>query len=292
MDLFDSEVWLAQNEGTMTVKELLAQTAQTPKTSRMPALFIGHGSPMHGIEDTSYAKMWAHIGKTLPTPSAILVISAHWLTEGTYVHVSEHPRTIHDFFGFPEELYTLNYPAPGSPEFAQATKTLITDTTVSEDRQWGLDHGAWIVLRRMYPNANIPTFQLSIDMTKSGAFHYELGKELRALRNRGVLIIASGNIVHNLRLVNFHHNAPGLAWAERFDLVVAEKISVHDHDPLIAYDTLGPDATLSIPTPDHYFPLLYLLGLQEDGDNVSFPTEGIDLGSISMRSVLLESTPK
>lgn len=286
--MFDMRRTQGENEPTMTIREFIAATVDTPRTPRMPALFIGHGSPMNGVDDTVYGRSWEELGKTLPRPKAICVISAHWLTRGTFVHVAEHPKTIHDFYGFPSELYDITYPAPGSPYFAEATQALIDGAVVERDLTWGLDHGAWIVLHKMYPDADIPVFQLSIDMTQGAAFHYALGKELQTLREHGVLILGSGNIVHNLRLVDFSPTAPAFDWATRFDTEVAERIMKGDHEALINYETLGPDALRSIPTPDHYYPLLYILGCAHNDDSISFPTEGIDLGSIAMRSVLIE----
>lgn len=270
----------------MTVDELTATLATLPRTPRMPSLFVGHGSPMHGIEDSVYARGWKALGEQLPRPQAILAISAHWLTDGTQVHVEAHPKTIHDFFGFPDELYRLTYPAPGAPEVAHATQALVTDTTITPDRAWGIDHGAWIVLHRMYPDADIPVFQLSIDITKGEDFHYAIGRALAPLRDHGVLLMGSGNIVHNLREIDFRPDAPVMDWAARFDTQVAQLIESGAHGPLLSYAAMGPDALRAIPYPDHYFPLISILGTATPDDHVSFPIEGIDLGSISMRSVL------
>lgn len=271
----------------MSVHEFLDATESLPNTEKMPALFIGHGSPMNGIEDNSYSRGWEALGQSLPRPKAILSISAHWYTEGTFVHVGEKPMTIHDYWGFPEASYQVEYRAPGAPTLARTIKTLITNTEVHEDSDWGLDHGTWTVLHRMYPEADVPVFQLSIDLSKPPSFHYELGAQLLALRAKGVLIMGSGNLVHNLGHVNFHPDAKRFDWAEEFDILASKLILKGDHQPLIAYDTLGHAAALSIPTPDHYLPLLYILGLQGTDDEVSFPIEGIAHGSISMRSVLV-----
>lgn len=274
----------------MTVDELTATLSTLPETPTMPVLFVGHGSPMHGIEDSVYARGWKTLGDTLPRPHAILAISAHWLTDGTEVHVEEHPKTIHDFFGFPDELYRLTYPAPGAHTVAHATQALVTDVAIKDDRHWGIDHGAWIVLHRMYPEADVPVFQLSIDIAQKGDFHYALGRALAPLRRRGVLILGSGNIVHNLREVDFRPDAPEMDWAVRFDTKVAAHIEARTHQQLIDYPNMGADALRAIPSPDHYFPLLSVLGASTPEDVVSFPVAGIDLGSISMRSVLF--TPK
>lgn len=257
-----------------------------PDTQQMPVLFVGHGSPMNGIEDSVYSDAWKKLGTTLPCPSAILVISAHWYTEGTHVHIAEHPKTIHDFYGFPQALYDMGYAAPGSPTLARGIQELVVSTEVQSDTEWGLDHGAWVVLSRMYPEHNIPTLELSIDGTKPMQFHYDLGRELAALRTKGVLILGSGNIVHNLGMMRGNPDAPAYPWAEEFDAVVASHIAEHNHAPLISYESLGEPARYSIPTPEHYIPLLYTLGVSTPSDTVSFPATGIAHGSISMRSVL------
>ena len=252
----------------------------------MPALFIGHGNPMNAIEETVYAAAWRDAAAAIPRPKAILCISAHWETEGTFVTAMAEPRTIHDYYGFPDELYQVQYPAPGSPELAKRVKSLVTSTAVQLDDgySWGLDHGAWSVLRRMYPEADIPTVQMSLDRTQHPRFHYDLGAELAALRGEGVLIVGSGNIVHNLRLLQWNAFEP-YPWATEFDQKAAELILAGEHDRLVAYPVLGEAARLSIPTNEHYLPLLYILALQQPGEPVSFFAEGMPLGSISMRSV-------
>jgi len=270
----------------MTLNDLHGHLKGFPGTPRMPALFVGHGSPMNGIEDNTYAQAWAALGASLPRPRAILVVSAHWLTEGSFVHVGERPRTIHDFYGFPEAMYRLRYDCPGSPDGAELASTSIVSRPVGDDADWGLDHGAWIVLRRMYPDADVPTFQLSIDMTRSDREHYLIGRELAALRERGVLIIGSGNIVHNLGMIDFDPAAKAFPWAEEFDAFAAEKILANDDDALIEHHALGHAARMSVPTPEHYWPLLYMLGTRHADDAISFPVRGIAHGSISMRSVL------
>ena len=274
----------------MTLREFtnLADTLSAGEiTGRMPALFVGHGSPMNGIEDNPYAQGWKTLGETLPRPTAILSISAHWLTEGTFVHTAKNPRTIHDFWGFPKELYDISYPCPGSPEYAKNTQELLLPRNIEGDTTWGIDHGTWIVLHRMFPLHDIPVFQMSIDLSQPAAFHYQLGKDLGALRKKGVLIMGSGNIVHNLGRIDFSENAKVFDWAEEFDAHAEKLIREGDHASLIDHEKLGAAAQLAIPSPDHYWPLLYILGLQESGEEVSFPVTGIAHSSISMRAVKL-----
>lgn len=258
----------------------------TSTKQNMPALFIGHGSPMNAIEETGYSEAWREAAVSIPKPKAILCISAHWETEGTFVTAMTRPKTIHDFYGFPEELYKVQYPAPGSPGLAERVRSLVSSTAVRLDDgySWGLDHGAWSVLRRMYPEADIPTVQLSLDRTQHPRFHYDLGAELAELRGEGVLIVGSGNIVHNLRLLQWDAREP-YPWAAEFDRTAAELILAGEHDRLVAYPALGESARLSIPTNEHYLPLLYILALQQPSEPVSFFAEGVPLGSISMRSV-------
>ncbi len=258
----------------------------TLQTTLMPALFVGHGSPMNAIEETSYAAAWRDAAASIPRPAAILCISAHWETEGTFVTAMERPKTIHDFYGFPDELYRVQYPAPGSPELAGRVRELVGTTAVRPDDgySWGLDHGAWSVLRRMYPAADIPVVQLSLDRTQHPRFHYDLGAELGTLRREGVLIVGSGNIVHNLRLLQWDASRP-YPWADEFDRQAAELILAEEHDRLVAYPALGEAARLAIPTNEHYLPLLYTLAVRQPGEPVSFFAEGLPLSSISMRSV-------
>lgn len=268
----------------MTLNEFHHTTTSLPKTARFPALFIGHGSPMNGVEDNEFSRAWIAKSAELPTPQAILCISAHWFTPGTFVHTAKQPRTIHDFYGFPEELYALRYPCPGAPELAAETASILTTTTVTPDTEWGLDHGAWIVLRRLFPFAKIPVYQLSIDYTKPGQFHYDLGKELAVLRDHGVLIMGSGNIVHNLGRIEYDPAAQPFSWATEFDATAQKLLVDKHHQALIHYEKLGSSAHLSIPTPEHYYPLLYTLGAQHSSEQVHFFAEGITHGSISMRS--------
>jgi 4,5-DOPA dioxygenase extradiol len=261
----------------------IADTFET--TEKMPVLFIGHGNPMNTIEKNEFHNAWVDLGKNLPKPKAILCISAHWLTKGTKVTAMEAPKTIHDFGGFPAELFAQQYPAKGAVYFAEETKKIITTTSVESDMEWGLDHGTWSVLLPMYPKADIPVFQLSLDYTKPPEYHYNLAKELSVLRKKGVLIIGSGNIVHNLRKVVFSEQAYG--WAVEFDGKIKSLILSKEHKPIINYQELGNAAKLSVPTNDHYLPLLYSLALQDSQDDIRFFNEKNVMGAISMRSVIL-----
>lgn len=254
----------------------------------MPVLFIGHGSPMNGIEDNEFSRTWTKYGKEIPQPKAVLVVSAHWLTNGTYVTAMDHPKTIHDFGGFPKELFDVQYPAKGSPEVAEATQKIITSTDVHLDHDWGLDHGTWTVVRHMYPNADIPVLQLSIDYSKPASYHYNLAKELLQLRRKGVLIIGSGNMVHNLRMVawdQLNTDNYGFDWAQEMNSIFKEKISKGDHQALIEYEKLNKAALMAIPTPDHYYPMLYSLALQTPNDNIEFFNDKAVGGSLTMTSV-------
>ncbi len=256
----------------------------------MPVLFVGHGSPMNGIEDNEFSKRWEKMGEEIPTPRAVLVISAHWFTNGTKITSMDFPKTIHDFGGFPQELFDVQYPAPGNPELAEETRSLIHSAKVEPDHDWGLDHGAWTVVRRMYPKANIPVLQLSIDYTKPPQYHYELAKELSALRKKGVLILGSGNMVHNLRMVNWGmmgKEGGGYDWALTINDKFKSLIESKDHLALINYEKLGKEAQLAIPTPEHYLPLLYSLSLQNGKDELSFFNDKALGGSLTMTSVKL-----
>lgn len=255
---------------------------------KMPVLFVGHGNPMNGLEDNIFSRTWADLGKTLPKPAAILCISAHWLTDGTYVTSMERPRTIHDFYGFPPSLYEVQYPAPGAPVQAGMTRSLLTRTTVMEDFAWGLDHGCWSVLNKMFPAADIPVYQLSIDYTQDPSFHFRLAQELRSLRNNGVLILGSGNIVHNLQRMQWREDA--FDWALAFDNTVKEMLEKGDHDALVQYTKLGAEARLAVPTNEHYLPLLYAVAQQEDNDSVDFFNAVTTMGSVSMRSFILSGS--
>jgi 4,5-DOPA dioxygenase extradiol len=250
---------------------------------RMPVLFIGHGSPMNAIEDNEFSRAWIAAGKALPRPKAILCVSAHWEAEGTQVTAMEKPKTIYDFYGFPHELYAKTYPAPGSPELAQRIRDLVEPVAVGLDQNWGLDHGAWSVLTRLFPNADIPVIQLSLDVNKSPQEHYDLGRQLKTLREEGVLILGSGNIVHNLRILNWEDSA--YDWAVSYDAKVRKWILDDDHNPIIQYQQHGREAALAVNSAEHYKPLLYVLGATEPGEAVSFFAEKVTLGSISMRSL-------
>lgn len=254
----------------------------------MPLLFIGHGNPMNAIEDNLFSRTWSELGKKLPVPSAILSISAHWLTRGSRVTVMEHPRTIHDFAGFPEMLFQQQYPAPGAPLIAQQTIKMALRHHISMDDEWGFDHGTWSVLMRMFPKANIPVYQLSIDYSQPLQYHYELSVELKKLREKGVLIIGSGNIVHNLQAVTFGENHP-YDWALEFDSKISQWIEAGDHKSIVEFQKMGTVAQLAHPTYDHFLPLLYVLGLQDRKDDLSYFNNGFDLSSVSMRSVVFSS---
>jgi len=250
---------------------------------RMPAIFFGHGNPMNAILDNAYSQAWARIGRELPRPKGIVCVSAHWYLPGTLVTANARPRTIHDFGGFPRPLYQVQYPAPGSAELVARLREL---TGAEPDEEWGLDHGSWSVLVHVFPDADIPVVQLSIDETQPAQFHYDLGRRLAPLRDEGVLVMGSGNLVHNLHTYAWgKHDPEPFEWAVRFEKDAREWMSSGNHDPLIGYEALGRDAQLSAPTPDHYLPLLYVLGAQQEGDRVSFPIEGIDGGSVSMVTV-------
>ena len=253
----------------------------------MPAMFIGHGSPMNALEDNRHTRVWAELGRTLPRPRAILAISAHWYVDACAVTAMGRPRTIHDFGGFPQALFDYQYPAPGDPALAVRIQSLLAPLEVVADHEWGLDHGTWSVLAHMYPLADIPVVQLSVDARRENVFHYQLGKHLAALRDEGVLIVANGNLVHNLRAVRWEDSAVPYPWATRIEQRFKECIKQQDHAAPIDYATLDPEALVAIPTPEHYLPLLYVLGAQRPEDQVRFPVEGIELGSISMLSVLI-----
>jgi 4,5-DOPA dioxygenase extradiol len=269
----------------MKLSELYAVTDKLEKTIRMPVLFIGHGSPINAVSDNAFTRTLAETGKKFleNKPRAILVVSAHWQTKGTYVNVSQKPITIYDFGGFPEELYRIKYPSPGSPEFAKESIKLIKSTEVNEDFEWGLDHGAWTILKHLFPNADIPVFELSLDYFKSPTEHFNLAKELSELRNKGVLIIGSGSIVHNLRRISFENDAKPFEWAIEFDEKVKKLIFSRDYKSLINYNQFGQSANLSIPTNEHYLPMLYSLGLAQNNEDIKFIYEEIQNSSISMR---------
>lgn len=258
------------------------------RSKKMPVLFIGHGSPMNGIEENEFSEYWAKLASEIPQPGAVLCISAHWLTHGTYVTAMPNPKTIHDFGGFPKELYDVQYPAPGKAELAEEISSMVKMADVGLDHDWGLDHGTWTVVRHMYPDANIPVLQLSIDFYKPAAYHYKLAGELASLRKKGVLIIGSGNMVHNLRRIDWRNmNTPnyGYDWAKEMNETFKSKILKADHGALINYEKLGEAAKLAIPTPDHYFPLIYTLGIQDKEDEFEFFNDKCVAGALTMTSV-------
>jgi 4,5-DOPA dioxygenase extradiol len=257
----------------------------------MPAIFFGHGNPMNAIQTNRWTEGWASIGRAVPRPRAVLCVSAHWYLPATLVTAMPQPRTIHDFGGFPRPLFEVQYPAPGDPTLFARIRTLLAPIDVEADTQWGLDHGTWSVLVHVYPDADVPVVQLSIDETQPASFHYDLGKRLAPLRDEGVLVIGSGNLVHNLHTYAWgKHDPEPFDWAVRFEELARDQIRKREHLPLINYESLGRDAQLSAPTPDHYLPLLYILGMQQEDDAVSFPVEGIDGGSISMLTVQIGSS--
>jgi 4,5-DOPA dioxygenase extradiol len=252
----------------------------------MPAIFFGHGNPMNALEQNVYTRGWAALGAEIPRPRAILSISAHWYLPGTAVTAMSAPRTIHDFGGFPQGLYEVTYPSPGDPVLATLVQALLAPIPVERDRQWGLDHGTWSVLCHVFPKADIPVVQLRIDETAPAAFHYKIGQRLAPLRDERVLVLGSGNIVHNLHTYAWGRHAPEpYDWAVRFEKRAREWLNAGKDDLLIDYEALGGDALLSVPTPDHYLPLLYVLGLRRPGEPVHFPVEGVDGGSVSMLTV-------
>lgn len=273
----------------MTNLNELYKTSQSfPNTEKMPVLFLGHGSPMNAIEENQFVEGFRNTAKTLPKPNAILCISAHWFTKGTKVTAMEIPKTIHDFGGFPQELFDVQYPAKGNPILAKETKELLLPEIVELDEKWGLDHGAWSVIKHLYPEANIPVVQLSIDYTKPAQFHYELAQKLNSLRHKGILIIGSGNIIHNLRLVdfpNFDKDNYGYDWAIEARATINEHLLDGNYKPLIDYEKQSKAIQLAIPTPDHYLPLIYTLGLQEKNEELILFNDKMVAGSLSMTSL-------
>ena len=253
---------------------------------RMPTLFVGHGSPMVTLGDNTYTTAWRSLGKSLPRPRAVLCISAHWYLPDTLVTGDERPRTIHDFGGFPKPLYDIEYPAPGDPALAREIAELLSPTEVALDTGWGLDHGSWTVLRHIYPEADVPIIQLSLNRSQDAAWHYELAERLRPLRDDNILIVGSGNVVHNHRRYDWSGDrGEPFEWAERFESAARQRMLAADFEPLVNYEKLGPDAMMAVPTPDHYLPLLYVLAQHDDSDQVTFPVEGFDGGSMSMLAV-------
>jgi 4,5-DOPA dioxygenase extradiol len=258
--------------------------------ARMPVLFIGHGSPLNIILDNEYTRSLAALRRRLPKPEAILAVSAHWLTPGTFVTCQERPRIIHDFYGFPDELYAVQYPSPGAPRQAQFVTEMVKKKRIACSSSWGLDHASWAVLRHIYPEADIPVFEMSLAYTfnerhpKPLQYHYDLAKELADLRNRGVLVIGSGNIVHNLGMLDYENiGAPAFGWAEEFDEKVKDRLLVGDHEALIHFESLAPSSSDAVPTLDHYLPIIYIVSLQKNNEPVMFFHEGFQYGSVSMR---------
>src|SRR5690554_4014304 len=272
---------------TMTLKDLNKMTSTMGNTGKMPVLFLGHGSPMNAIEENEFVASFRKLGQELIKPNAILCISAHWETRGTFVTAMKNPITIHDFGGFPQPLFDVQYPAPGSPELAHETKKIVTSTEVGLDDKWGLDHGAWSVIKHLYPNADIPVIQMSLDYRQGPQFHYELGQQISALREKGVLIIGSGNIVHNLRMVEWRrlNETYGYDWAIEANENMKRLILNGDHKPLINFRLQGKAWDLAIPTPEHYLPLLYTLALQDKNEEVKLFNDKPVAGSLTMTSL-------
>lgn len=253
---------------------------------RMPALFVGHGNPMITLDDNAYTRAWRSFGDSLPRPRAVVCVSAHWYVPDTLVTGVDHPRTIHDFGGFPKPLYDIQYPAPGDPVLARELAELLLPAEVAHDGEWGLDHGTWTVMRHIYPHADVPTIQLSLDKTRDAAWHYDLAKRLQPLRDEDVLIIGSGNLVHNLQQYDWSRKrAEPFDWAERFEAAAREWMLEANFEPLVNYLEQGPDAMMAAPTPDHYLPLLYVLAQHHTGEAIVFPVDGFDGGSMSMLAV-------
>jgi 4,5-DOPA dioxygenase extradiol len=272
----------------MMLNELTKLTKPLKGTDKMPVLFIGHGSPMNAIGENEFVSGWRIIGKTFPKPNAILCVSAHWETRGTYVTAMSKPPTIHDFGGFPKELFEVEYPAPGSPELASETKNIVKNSEVGLDTRWGLDHGCWSVVKHLYPNADVPVIQLSLDYFQPAQHHYDLAKELSSLRNKGVLIIGSGNMVHNLGLVSWENmEVPGYGydWAIEANEKMKKFILSNDHKPLIDYKMQGKAFNLAIPTPEHFLPLLYSLALKEENEKIEVFNDKEVGGSLTMTSM-------
>jgi len=272
----------------MKINELNKIAKPFKSTERMPVLFLGHGSPMNAIEENEFVTGWRNIGKTFPKPRAILCVSAHWETRGTCVTSMEKPATIHDFGGFPRELFEVEYPAPGSPELAMETKAIIKKADVILDDKWGLDHGCWSVVKHLYPDADVPVIQMSLDYYQSPQHHYDIAKELSPLREKGVLIIGSGNMIHNLHLVNWEKiEEPGFGydWALEANEKIKNFILVNDHKSLIDYKSQGREINLAVPTPDHFLPLLYSLALKEENETVNIFNDKAVMGSLTMTSI-------
>ncbi|MES2141050.1 MAG: 4,5-DOPA dioxygenase extradiol [Bacteroidota bacterium] len=275
----------------MKLNDLNKMTESFVNTEKMPVLFLGHGSPMNAIEENEFVTGFRNLGKEISKPKAILVISAHWETKGTFVTAMEKPRTIHDFGGFPQALFDVQYPAPGSPELAKETQELIKKTSVGLDEKWGLDHGAWSVVKHLYPNADVPVIQMSIDYTQNAQYHYDLAKELATLRSKGVLIVGSGNMVHNLGVVawdKFNVDNYGYDWAIEASTKMKQFILSNDHKPLIDFQNQGKAFDLAIPSPEHYLPMIYSLALKEENEKITLFNDKAVAGSLTMTSIKID----
>jgi len=272
---------------TVNLKDIKKLTSSMSETTLMPVLFVGHGSPMNAIEENEFTAGWRSVGESIVTPRAILCVSAHWETKGTLITAMPQPRTIHDFCGFPEQLYSVQYPAPGSQHVASETREQLSHVKVELDQNWGLDHGCWSILRHMYPGAKIPVLQLSLDYTLSPSAHYDLARNLAGLRRKGILVIGSGNIVHNLRLIRWNKPLGGHDWAEETNEKMKQLIMAKEHKILTGYASPGQEMALAIPTAEHYLPLLYALALQEKNESVSIFNDKVVYGSVSMTSIII-----
>ncbi|MEN9522908.1 MAG: hypothetical protein RL065_1285 [Bacteroidota bacterium] len=281
-------ITLSSIASTMNLSALASITDTFSKTEKMPVLFLGHGNPMYAIQENEFVTAFKNLGKSIPKPNAILCISAHWLTKGTFVTAMENPKTIHDFGGFPKALFDVQYPAKGSSILANETKKIISTTEVGFNHDWGLDHGAWTVIKHLYPNADVPVVEMSIDYSKPAQYHFELAKQLASLREKGVLIIGSGNIVHNLGMVDFANIDTvdyGFDWAKEARILTNQKILSGDFKALIEYEKMGKALQLAVPTPDHFYPLMYALALKTNTDSISLFNDKMVAGSLSMTSV-------
>jgi 4,5-DOPA dioxygenase extradiol len=272
----------------MKIDDLMSVAGSMESTgTKMPVLFVGHGNPMNAVEDNDFTRGWQAVARNIPVPKAILCISAHWETAGTFITAMPKPRTIHDFGGFPQDLYNVQYPAPGDPELARAISREVKKTQVLPDEKWGLDHGTWSVLTRMYPVADIPVLQLSLDYRKEAQYHYELASELAFLREKGILVVGSGNMVHNLRMVDWSGKTAGFDWAIEANDSFKRLILSGDHAALTDYTKQGKAVQLAVPTPEHYLPLLYVLALQGKQEEVSLFNDALVMGSLSMTSMII-----
>lgn len=271
----------------MKIKEFKDIAESLESSSKMPLIFVGHGNPMNAVAENEFTQGWENAGKFLMKPNAILCISAHWETDGTFVTAMDKPRTVHDFYGFPRPLYEVRYPAPGSPDLAKNVKDTIKKTSVELDQLWGLDHGCWSVIKHMFPKADVPIIELSLDYSKPAIWHYELASEISSLRKKGVLVVGSGNIVHNLAMMDWQNNK-GFDWASKANETMKSLALGEEHGKLIKYESLGQEIRLAVPTPEHYLPFLYILGLKEKNESITFFNDKTILGSVSMTSLLVD----